>query len=597
MRLGVDFGTTNSAIAYYDGSALRMVRVDPLNDNPYILPSLLYIDRKGEALVGAGAAARFLEQEIGRPFIWRRREAGEIRITVASFTGSAPIEFSQDVYTMIDEGANGRLMQSIKRGLFNERYEGTQVFGTYYRIEDLIALVLGALKRAAERERGIACPAIVLGRPVRFADNPLADSRAEAILLKAAYRAGFEDIIFQAEPVGVAYLYHQQARQRQTALVFDFGGGTLDLTVAAVGGGDPPQILATAGAAVGGDDLDRRIMEALLGHFGGGPDGRLPPDMINRLLDWQTIPELSQPYNIAQIRQIMRDADDPRPYRALETLVTRNVAYSLFKRIEAAKQALSNAESVRLEFSFEDIRIHERIARRRFERWIQQEVEQVAASIDSALDGIGADQIDVVLRTGGSSQVPAFYHLLTRRFGADAVQEIDPLISVTGGFAVYAHEAQSRPVHPAGRVIESVSAASGRAYRLGQARLDARPFTDRDFAISRLAARLDGLPLVATANLDYDATDGDFLRLRLREPARVFVAYEATARRLPGWLTRFDPEPLWLEIEDSFAFISRRMQLYSRWYPAGEVVLGGAQAGGYDGDIIVNYLILVEPSG
>jgi hypothetical protein len=393
----------------------------------------------------------------------------------------------------------------------------------------------------------------------------------------------------------VAYLYHLQTDRRQTALIFDFGGGTLDLTVARVGGSEPPEILATAGVPVGGDDLDRRIMESLLPYFGGGPDGRLPPSMVAKLLDWQTIPELSQPYNIAQIRQIIRDVADPRPYEALETLVTNNVGYSLFKAIEGAKQQLSTQNSARIDFDYEAIHIHETLTRRRFERLIAPEVEQVRAGIDAVLAGADGVSIDVVLRTGGSSLVPAFYNLLQTMFGADRVEAVHPLVSVTGGFAIRAFNTAPRAVLAPEQVITAAQVETGRSVALTALRLDERPFTDRDFTISRVAARLDGLPAVRLPNLDHEVDDADYLRLTLAQPARVMVAYEVGATQLPDWMADFSMLPLWLEIEDSFARISRRMQVYCHEYPAGEVVLGGCRAAGYEGEGIVNYFVIVEP--
>jgi hypothetical chaperone protein len=314
MHLGVDFGTTNSSIALFDDDGLHPISTDPANDNPYTTPSILYIDRDNQVTVGARAADSYMARETGRPVRWRRREAGEITVTVAgvsSISGNAPIEFVQPVNVLVDEAANGRLIQSIKTALFNPRYEGTHIFDHYYRIEDLIALILRHLRLGAEAAYGQSVQQIVLGRPVRFSDSPLVDSRAEAILLKAAVLAGFPRVRFELEPVGVAHLYHRSSPVRQCVLVFDFGGGTLDLTIAQVGGPHPPAILATGGLPLGGDDIDRRIMKSLLPYFGGGDDGVLPADMSDRLLAWQTMPELSRPRHIERIHHLKHNGQFP----------------------------------------------------------------------------------------------------------------------------------------------------------------------------------------------------------------------------------------------------------------------------------------------
>ena len=60
QRFGIDFGTTNSAIAFFDGRELHRPLLDPGSDNPLVLPSLLYIDRQQQATVGTAAAQQYL---------------------------------------------------------------------------------------------------------------------------------------------------------------------------------------------------------------------------------------------------------------------------------------------------------------------------------------------------------------------------------------------------------------------------------------------------------------------------------------------------------------------------------------------------------
>lgn len=592
MRLGVDFGTTNSSVGYFDGETLHAVLTDSLNDNPYVMPSLIYIDRAGKETVGTQAANLYLRDETGRPIRWRRRIAGEIKITVASVAsvGGEPIEFSENVNVLVDSAARGRLLQSIKTALFNPRYDGTRVFSRYYRIETLIAIVLRELRQATEQELSQPCREIVLGRPVRFSDNPYVEARAESILFKAAHLAGFEDVVFALEPVGVAYLHHRESRERKTCLVFDFGGGTLDLTLADVGGALPPQIRATGGVQVGGDDLDRRLMELLLPYFGAGPDGPLPQEMSDKLRAWQTMPELSRPAELEQIRRLRRNGYD-RGLQALETLVTRNLGFKLFKEIERVKKMLSSHDREVLRFEHDAIQIAEPITRRRFERLIASEVDLVIAGVESILAqaGLQASQVDLVLRTGGSSQIPAFSRALESLFGAEKLRAIDPLVSVMGGFAVLGHETTSPPAPDPMALLDD---ARHEAYTLV---IGARCFGDRDYVIDRLPVVLHQLPALRLYNTDKISERADYLRFSLREPARVYVAYDADMPQPPAWLADFRIEPLLIEIEDSFARIARSMQVYSRDYPAGEVVLGGAQAAGFEGEAVVNYLLLARP--
>lgn len=597
MRLGLDFGTTNSAVAVYDGEQLHPIPVDPYNDNPYVMPSLIYIDRKSRVTVGARAAEVYLQRETGRPVRWRTREAGDIALTVASFGGD-PIEFTQNVNVLVDVAARGRLLQSIKTGLFNNRYMGTQVFKRWYSLDELISIILRALKEAAQRELNRPCHAVTMGRPVRFSYNPAADSRAEAVLLRAAHLAGFTDVDFKYEPVGVTYLYHHTSTERQTVLVFDFGGGTLDLTVARVGGQDAPEILATLGVLVGGDDLDRVIMESLLPYFGGGADGRLPPEMIDKLRAWQTMPELSQPRYLENIRRLRKTLDDPQPLLALETLVTRNVGFKLFKEIELVKQMLSRQDTATLRFEYDAIDITHTITRRRFNRMIASFVDEVTEGIENVLSAaqLNPADIDIVLRTGGSSLVPAFTERLSDLFGAEKQRAIDPLVSVVGGFAVAAHDYRV-PQRPApAELITGIQAQSGAEYRLNTLKVDVLCYVDRDFAVKRIPSTLDGLSMIQMVNADKDATDAPFLTFTLTQPTRVYIAYESTVKTLPDWLSGFEPANMQVELFDSFALITRVMTVYKRDFPAGQVELGGNQAKGYDGNVILNYLVILDPA-
>jgi len=156
--------------------------------------------------------------------------------------------------------------------------------------------------------------------------------------------------------------------------VFDFGGGTLDLAVAEVGGAAAPRILATRGVLVGGDDLDSRIMQSLFRHFGADSrtldDRPFPAQVLECLLTWQTMPELTRPYYRGLLADLKRTSTQPRAVGALETLVSRNLGYRLFTEIERVKKVLSTQTAARLDFEYGDIRIHRLITRGQFEAMI-----------------------------------------------------------------------------------------------------------------------------------------------------------------------------------------------------------------------------------
>lgn len=603
MQIGIDFGTTNSSVAHFDGTQLHPIRLDPANaENPYVLPSLLYIDRDYQVRVGTAAAEEYLARETGRRIIWERRELGAIEMIVAG--GGGPIRYMHEVNVVTDIGMNGRLLQSIKTALRDPTYEGTTIFDRYYTLDELIALILAAMKASAEAQLGEPCESVVLGRPVRFSDDPAISERAEEILYRAARFAGFREITFALEPIAVAHLYHRSTPRRQQALIFDFGGGTLDLTVAEVGGAEPPRVIATRGALVGGDDLDRRIMRSLLKYFGEGTyveDGHrpFPADYLDALHSWQTMPDLSRPEPLAQLRAYQKQSTNPRALQALETLVTQNLGFQLFRKIERTKKALTPDIFARLDFEHGAITIHERFKRRDFEQLIATELATVEREIRQVLAeaGLRPEQLQVVLRTGGTSLVPAFVELLERLFSPEKVQPLEPLTSVVGGMAVVAQEGEG--LRPAYRYryelpFRNLRAASDRAYEPCLLRARMSPYTDRDYTLVNLPLLLSGLHGIRTADRDYNAKTARALRFDLLRPARVYVIYQAKANYLPEWLHDFRLEPN-APVEIDTAGGRMPFVVYSKEFPAGPVILGGAQARGYSGLVFMNYLVAVRP--
>ncbi len=151
IKLGIDFGTTNSSVAYFDGDALHPIKLDAENENPYVLPSLIWIDKDYQSQLGSHAAVEYLTRETERRIVWAKREIGALEIIVAG-GGSSPIHYWHDVHIITDINANGRLLQSIKTVLRDPHYEGTMIFDRYYTVDELIALILLDMKTRAEKQ-------------------------------------------------------------------------------------------------------------------------------------------------------------------------------------------------------------------------------------------------------------------------------------------------------------------------------------------------------------------------------------------------------------------------------------------------------------
>lgn len=459
IYVGMDFGTSNSSIARFEKGQIQFFEIDPKNINPHLLRSFIYMTRSYEHYLGTEAIERYLESETGRPVYWETVKVGTIENIWAGVpsTGGEAIHEIRDVTAEVDTAAYGRLLQSIKTTLrradiFTHGRSDSprvQVFDRLYPVEDLIALLMRAMRESAEKALGKPVEGVVIGRPVKFSDEPGADEKAESILRQAAQFAGFKEISFELEPVAAAYVYHHQTTARENLLVFDFGGGTLDLTVMKVGGSEPLEILATHGVLLGGDDLDRALIRPLKRYFGEGAtlaDGSPLPAHITEMLEsWQMMVNLSRPryYNVfVQAKK----GSHPEAIQRLEKLVRANLGFALFQELEQAKIRLSKESKTKIHFAINGAEIDEWITRSQFEGLIRDELEMAAEAVDAVLaqSGLPADQIHAVLRTGGSAEIPAFIEMLAQRFGTDRLRALNPFETITGGLAIKASEIERK---------------------------------------------------------------------------------------------------------------------------------------------------------
>ncbi len=167
MRVGLDFGTTNSSAAIYDGKRVRLLNLDPRNNSPTIMRSTLFITREGTPFIGREAIDRFTEANVGREIEYEWRYIGETEVTLADF-GTV----MQSLYAVVDANKPGRLFQSLKTHLRDRSFTGTDVFGVRYTLESLIAIVLRMVLRQIETELGAEVTGLVVGRPVNYATDP-----------------------------------------------------------------------------------------------------------------------------------------------------------------------------------------------------------------------------------------------------------------------------------------------------------------------------------------------------------------------------------------------------------------------------------------
>jgi hypothetical chaperone protein len=181
-------------------------------------------------------------------------------------------------------------------------------------------------------------------------------------------------------------------------------------------------------------------------------DGRpIPfPEPMAELLDhWQTIPTLTRPQHLSVIERAIQFGDDRSAFEALEILATKNYGFALFQEIERAKCNLSQWRQAEIKLQMEGRMVQTELSRDEFNALISLERSQVRQSIREVItaSGVQADQIDVVVATGGSSSIPLFQALLQREMPQARMVVSDPFGSTTGGLAIEAHRLHTHRLH------------------------------------------------------------------------------------------------------------------------------------------------------
>jgi hypothetical chaperone protein len=465
---GIDFGTTNSSVAVSDGQRTRVLELDGENDTPTSLPSLLYITRDGEHILGRAAAKAFIERNIDREV---KLEQIDLGIAIESYVASEPDKSEgyrppdpadpQQIAGVrakatVEVNSPGRLFQSLKSFLRHTGFKGTEVFGRNYQIEELTAVILRRIKDAADAAAGEPLTDVVLGRPVRFSKDETESAVAERRLKTAANLAGFENVTFFYEPVAACVEYAVTTDQNQRLMVVDIGGGTCDVCVmeftaahGAMARLAESKILSVAGVPVAGDAIDREIIRAkLFPQFGSesryGPSHLpVPQFLFNTILDWQNLYKLHTEEIINWLIAMEMSSNQPQAIRSLRYLIQRNFGYPVVREVEAAKKRLSTDLETTIDIDKDAIQIHERLERAEFAHIIERTLSTMLASIEEAEQNAGLEpgQIDCVLTTGGTSLIPAIRQMLEERYGPEKIIHRDTFTSVATGLAIVAQYA------------------------------------------------------------------------------------------------------------------------------------------------------------
>ena len=396
--LGIDFGTSNSAVAWLgpEGPA----RLIPLESAALAMPTAVFYNAEdGTTHFGRDAIGHYLE------------------------------------------GTEGRLMRSLKSLLGSPLLlETTQIGHQQISFQDIIGTFLATLRERATQHLGSAPRRVVMGRPVHFVDEDAErDAQAEASLRQAVEAVGFDEVTFQLEPIAAALDYEQRLTKESTVLVVDLGGGTSDFTVVRLGpermrhANRSADILATTGVHIGGTDYDRQLNLAqvmpLLGYKHTGPEQReVPSPVFFDLATWHLIHWQYQPKAMAHAKTLRSNYSDPLLHERLMQVLTERHGHHIAHEVEQAKIrcSVSRADTdialsviergLQARLGVSDMQVH-------LDDLLARTVACARECVQRAELTNGS--LDAVYLTGGSSALSTFQSALQAEFAGVPLVEGD----------------------------------------------------------------------------------------------------------------------------------------------------------------------------
>lgn len=445
FHCGIDFGTTNSSLAICTDNKTEVIPIDRQNPNSLVLKSLIYLNPKQEIAVGHNAINRYLEDLKNLPSVPLREEfTGRNIKTFGPSTGggAGPVIFVPEIVE-VDDSGRGRLLQSLKSVLTSSVFTGTNIFGKFYSLEDLLTLLLKEIKTRAESEIDHKLTSAVIGRPVKYvgtSENKIALDRMKII----AKNAGFEEVQFEYEPVGAALDYHLSSPTPQKILVYDFGGGTLDICIMEL---PSKQILSVAGRGLGGDLLDSHLALAKIApNFGLNSiiNGKMPfpKYLFSTFNSWYMATLQKTVKNHDTLEELTIKSNQPDKVRNLIALIFHDYGFEFFQTLDLSKISLSTNNRTNFLFNRPNLNIFETITKSDFETAISEDLQTSQECINEALilANLKPNQIDKIILTGGSSQVPAFISQLSEIFSTDKLINSNHFTSVASGLALRAQQ-------------------------------------------------------------------------------------------------------------------------------------------------------------
>jgi molecular chaperone DnaK len=368
--IGIDLGTTNSVVAVMEGGVPKVI---PNQEGERTTPSVVALTRDGEFVVGRAAR----NQAVTNP----KNTVYSAKRFIGSTYGERRTEAGKMPYS-VKQGPNDKILFELG--------------GTDMSPPEISAKVLAKLKAAAEAYLGDTVTKAVITVPAYFNDSQRQATK------DAGRIAGLEVLRIINEPTAAALAYGLDKKKNQKIAVYDFGGGTFDVSILEVGD-NVVEVLATNGDThLGGDNIDERLIEFLVAEF----KKQTSIDVSKDPMAMQRLKEAAEKAKI-ELSSTTK-ADINLPYLTADASGPKHLSLSMMR---------SQFEQLVMDI-------------------IDKTMEPCRAALKDA--GLSTDQVDEVVMVGGSTRIPLVGEKVKSFFKKEPNRSVNPDEVVAIGAAVQA---------------------------------------------------------------------------------------------------------------------------------------------------------------
>jgi molecular chaperone DnaK len=368
--IGIDLGTTNSVVAVMEGDQPTVIQNA---EGSRLTPSVVAFSKTGERLVGQVAKRQAVTNPENTIFSIKR------------FMGRRFDEVSEEMRIVpyeVVRASNGDVR--VKAG------------GTEYAPPQISAMILQKLKQAAEDYLGQPVTRAVITTPAYFNDAQRQATK------EAGQIAGLEVMRIVNEPTAAALAYGLDKKKDETIAVYDFGGGTFDISILEVGEGVVEVKSTNGDTHLGGDNLDHRIIEWITSEF-------RKSDGIDLSKDRMALQRLREAAEKAKMElSSVMETEINLPFITADASGPKHLAMKLTR--------------AKLESLIEDL--------------LQRTVGPVKQALSDA--GVDASKIDEVVLVGGSTRIPRVQAIVKELFKKEPHKGVNPDEVVAVGAAIQA---------------------------------------------------------------------------------------------------------------------------------------------------------------